>query len=368
MAKKRSSYRGCLLGTAVGDLMGYTVNSHSLEEIRTDYGPSGLLGYNPPNGYAEITSHTQLAAFTANGLLRGLTLGRYKGTMSPYINYIAQSHWEWASSQEIMGRPTKTVCWLFHEKSICHRHCLDTRMKELILRKQFRTPEEPGNPMATPTSLCAALGVALFHDPDNMEQTETDRLGLEAVALTHGSPLAFLTGAAVAHLVSTLLANPKADMDELVQQTMDALREQFEREYAPQVNQICALVKQAMALSREYTVAPVDAMERLRCENAPQVLAGALYAVLTAGDDLDLALITAVNHSGASAAVGALVGAILGTRLGAEALPEFYLECLECRDVLKELADDLYQGCPIEKGDIFFDGDWESKYRFGKRG
>ena len=86
MAKKRSSYRGCLLGLAVGDAMGYTVNSHSLAEIQEDYGPNGLQGYDPVNGYAEVTSCTQLAAFTANGLLYGLTIGRSKGTMSPFIN------------------------------------------------------------------------------------------------------------------------------------------------------------------------------------------------------------------------------------------------------------------------------------------
>ena len=45
MAVKRTSYRGCLLGLAVGDAMGYTVDSRSWQEIREDYGPNGLLGY-----------------------------------------------------------------------------------------------------------------------------------------------------------------------------------------------------------------------------------------------------------------------------------------------------------------------------------
>ena len=62
-----------------------------------------------------------------------------------------------------------------------------------------------------------------------------------------------------------------------------------------------------------------------------------------------------------------LVGAILGARLGMEALPEFYLECLDCREELRELADDLCHGCPIEKGDVFFDDDWDSKYCHGRR-
>ena len=366
MAKKRDAYRGCLLGLAVGDAMGYTVNSHSLAEIREDYGPNGLQGYDPVNGYADVTSYTQLAAFTANGLLYGLTQGRQKGTMSPFINYIARSHWEWASSQAMMDRPARTICWLFREKALCRRHCVDTRMKEIILRKQFGTPEERLNPISTPSTLTAAVAVGTFYDPDNMDQREIDRLGAEAVALTHGDPLTFLPGAVIAHLTAAVLRST-APLEILVEQALEAFRAQFDHEYHRYVSQIINQVHIAMDLSRDYTLPMVDAMERLQCRNGAQVLAGTVYALLAGQEDFDTSLIIAVNHSGASAAVGALVGAILGARLGVDALPEFYLECLECRDVLQELADDLCQGCPIEANDVFFDDDWDSKYCHGRR-
>ena len=77
-------------------------------------------------------------------------------------------------------------------------------------------------------------------------------------------------------------------------------------------------------------------------------------------------MIAAVNHSGCSAAVACLTGAILGARLGAQALPEFYLECLEPALMLVELADDLVQGCPMVKGNKLFDGDWDRKYLHGE--
>lgn len=366
MAKKRSAYRGCLLGLAVGDAMGYTVNSHTLAEIQEDYGPNGLQGYDPVNGYADVTSYTQLAAFTANGLLYGLTQGRQKGAMSPFINYIARSHWEWASSQAMMDRPSRTVCWVFKEKSLCRRHCVDTRMKEIILRRQFGTPEERLNLMTTPSTLTSAVAVGMFYEPENMDRQEIDRLGMEAVALTHGDPQTFLPGAVITHLVSSVL-RASAPLEQLVEQALEAFRAQFDREYHRQVSQILSLVHQAMDLSRNYSIPVVDAMERLQCRTGAQVLAGAVYALLAGEEDFDNSLIIAVNHSGASAAVGALVGAVLGARLGVDALPEFYLECLECRDVLQELADDLCQGCPIEKNDVFFDDDWDSKYCHGRR-
>ena len=46
-------------------------------------------------------------------------------------------------------------------------------------------------------------------------------------------------------------------------------------------------------------------------------------------------------------------------------LPEFYLECLESAETLRELADDLYHGCPMEQGNKLFDLDWDYKYLNG---
>jgi hypothetical protein len=53
------------------------------------------------------------------------------------------------------------------------------------------------------------------------------------------------------------------------------------------------------------------------------------------------------------------VGGILGAKLGAEALPEFYLETLECGDVLQTLAADLATGSPMSG---LFNDDWDHKY------
>ena len=118
MAISRSAYRGCLLGMAVGDAMGYTVDNRSWQEIQEDYGPNGLLGYDLVNGYADVTSYTQLAAFTCNGLLFGLTRGQMTGRMAPFIKYVALSSREWAASQRPWGRPSRSYCWLLDRKSV----------------------------------------------------------------------------------------------------------------------------------------------------------------------------------------------------------------------------------------------------------
>ena len=361
-----TSYRGCLLGLAVGDAMGYTVDSRSWREITEDYGPNGLLGYDLVNGYADVTSYTQLAAFTCNGLLLGLTRGQMLGKMAPFIKYIGLSSREWAVSQRPWGRPDKTFCWLLQQNELCRRHCMDTRMLETLVRGDMGALEDLKHNFAGPGSLTTAIGVGLFFDPQRMEQSEIDRLGAESVALTHGNPLAFISGAILAHIISRSLRHPNLPLKPIVVDAMESVREQFGHQYS-QTYEVCNLLRHAITFSEARNLSRLEVMERLKCENAAQVLAGAVYSCLTSIEDFDAAMITAVNHSGRSAAVGAIAGAILGTRLGEDALPEFYIECLEPAETLRELADDLYHGCPMEMGNKLFDLDWDRKYLHGGR-
>ena len=364
MAVNRSAYRGCLLGLAVGDAMGYSVDTKTWPQIQADYGPNGLLGYDLVNGYADVTSHTQLAVFTCNGLLLGLTRGQVYGKMAPYVRYAGLAQQEWAIGQRRYDQPQRNHCWVFRVPELRRRRCTDTRMVETLNRGKLGSLEEPVNKYDTPASIAAAAAVGLFADPNRLEPEEIDRLGAECVALTHGSPLAFLAGGAAAHLISRCLQEPDAPLTELVEEALASLDTCFGREYA-QTGDVIALVRQAMAMTREDTLLPVDAMERLKCDTGAEVLAGAVYAALICQRDFDNAMIAAVNHSGRSAAVGCLTGAILGARMGEEALPEFYLECLEIAPVLREMADDLVQGCPMTRGSRMFDADWDQKYLHG---
>lgn len=364
MAISQSTYRGCLLGMAVGDAMGNTVDNRSWQEIREDYGPNGLLGYDLVNGYADVTSYTQLAAYTCNGLLFGLTRGQMTGKMAPFIKYIALAQCEWAGSQRAWGRPNRNYCWLARREEICRRHCMDTRMLETLNRRNLGTLETSSNNYTGPYSLTSAIGVGLFFHEDRMDQAEIDRLGAEAVALTQGGPGAFLTGAVLTHIISRLLWHPKASLKKIILESVEAMKEQFGHQYS-QAYDIGTLIRHAVTYAENPGIAPAEVMEKLGCDSAPQVLAGAVYASLVSQADFDRAMIVSVNHSGRSAAVGAITGAILGLRMGWETLPEFYLECLEPAQVLAELADDLYTGCPMEQGNKLFDLDWDYKYLNG---
>ncbi len=360
MGDKKNTVRGCLLGLAVGDAMGYTVDAKTLEEICRDYGPNGLLGYDLVNGYADVTSYTQLAAFAANGLLLGLTRGQLRGIMAPPVRYIGLALREWSRSQHYCEQE-KNYCWLSTVPELKRRRCMDTWMLSTLSRESLGTMEEPVNRSDHPAALTQAVPIALLGKDLSLSEEELLRLGAEAVALTHGSPDAFLCGAALTCALGRVLRGDRPDPESLCRSVLETAQLQFGREYS-QTGKLWELAQMALTLAASEDISQMDAMERLGCRTAPEVLAGVLYACITCRGDFDAAMITAVNHSGRSAAVGAITGAILGAVLGQEALPEFYLESLEPAQTLLELADDLAHGCPMTAGSNLFDDDWDRKY------
>ncbi len=360
MDKKQNKFRGCLLGLAVGDAMGYTVDSKSLQEICEDYGPNGLLGYDLVNGYADVTSYTQLAAFAANGLLLGMTQRQTRGKMAPPLAYIALAIREWSRSQHYCEQE-RNHCWLSTVPSLKRRRCADTWMLSTLSKEKLGSLEEPVNFSDHPAALTEAIPIALLGEHLQMPVPELSRLGAQAVALTHGNPESFLSGALLTHVLCRLLENGADDPHTLVQESLNQLQLQFGQQYS-QTIKFFELFQLATTLAGSASVTQMEAMEQLRCQSPAEVLAGSLYACLTCHGDFDAAMITSVNHSGRSAAVGAITGAVLGCLLGENALPEFYLESLEATACLQELADDMIHGCPLVSGSNMFDDDWDRKY------
>lgn len=362
METNPASYRGCLLGLAVGDAMGATVDSKSYAKICETYGPAGLLGYDLVNGFASISSYTQVAGFVCNGLLLSIARGQVGNTAT--MRSVVQAMKEWARVQHLPRDPEKRNCWLSQVTAFRQRRCMDARTLDAVTRDVLGTPERPANQAEGPGSLTGAIPAGLFFHPQRMQFHEIGALGAQTVALTHGDPMAFLSGATIAYIIAALIHDPRGDLEEHFRQAAQAVHRQFGGQF-PQAQALCELLEQAVALSRQPEIPCWQAMEQLGCNSAVQVLAGAVYAVLAGGEDFDAATIIAVNHSGKSAAVGAVTGAILGAKLGEDALPEFYLECLEAAPVLRELATDLYNACPKGLRTRLFDDEWDRKYTQG---
>ena len=81
--KDIDKYRGCLIGGAVGDALGYPVEFMSAASIRGKYGENGITGYELYDGCARISDDTQMTLFTATGILLGETRGCVRGIAGP---------------------------------------------------------------------------------------------------------------------------------------------------------------------------------------------------------------------------------------------------------------------------------------------
>ena len=360
--EKRSIFRGAMLGLAVGDAMGNGIDRCTLEDICMTYGPNGLLGYDLINGCAEVTSYTQLAAFCANGILLGLTRGKLGGDMTLLTRYIGLALREWSRSQHF-SEAERNFCWLSTVPELKRRRCMDTRLLDALSRN-LGTVDNPAYRSNSPSSLTAVIPLALMAQEWDLTQEQIDRMGAEVVALTHGEPEAFLSGAALTHLIGCLYQDPEMPLQDALQDTIDSVQSQFGRSFG-QTTRIWELLQYAQILAASDKFTQMEAMERLRCRTASEVLSGVAYALSTCHEDFDTAIITAINHSGHSAAVGAITGGILGMKMGDNALPDFYLESLEATSLLGELAADMVQGGPGEALSRVFDDDWDRKYLHG---
>ena len=353
MEKRLSQCRGCLLGLAVGDAMGHTVDAKTWEEIQEDYGPNGLLGYDLVNGCAAASAYTQVAAFVSNGLLLGVSRGK-----EHYLRYISLSLREWARAQHFPRDPEKSWCWVAKVPQMRGRKSKDSRMLDALRLETVGTMEKPVNRASSTGSLPGAVVVGLACNNRGMERKLAPMLGAQTVALTHGNVETFLCGSVLAECIASILEDRTISLQQHFEKAVETMHTQFAEQFE-QAGELAESLRDVIRKLDGSEENPQEVMEHLACDTAQQCLAAAMYACLTCQGDFDSAMIISVNHSGRSAGVASLTGAILGAYLGAEALPDFYLECLEPAGVLEVLASDLALCSPTSG---LFDDDWDHKY------
>lgn len=363
MTRKQDQIRGAFLGAAAGDALGLGIQELSWEEIQEQYGPGGMQGYDTPFGYALVSAHTQMALFTANGLLYGQTRGRLRGVMAPYTGYLHLFYKDWLATQTYSAaRPQgKHYAWLCHVPELYARRLPDRTTLLALGSSRMGTMTEPASRSAGAAGLARTFPIGLYMSPRDMSRRETALLGAEAAALTHGDPMGFLPAAYLAELMNRLLFDKPQGFRSALHETMASAQKQFGESHPRAVAAITAALTKAEELADGPMEVP-EAVALLKPDCACGVLATSAFACLRFPGDFERGIVAAVNHSYDSTATGTVTGALMGTMLGTEGIPEFYLEPLELRQVMLTLADDLFQGCPVSRDRRLFDNLWNSKY------
>lgn len=373
METLKHKIEGCLVGGAVGDALGYTVEFASLDNIRTTFGESGITRYTlNRNGKAEISDDTQMTLFTANGLLFGITRGYTRGIMGNPVNYISQAYVEWLETQDGHIRPdTFHSCWIRDIKELNANRAPGTTCLKAVAK--LRKQEEVDNNSKGCGGVMRVAPIALFAASQNQLRglgwslEDVDSLGGEVAELTHKHPLGFLPAALLTHLVYELVISENITIAFFKQTLKEAFQylQKIYGEFYTDIRYLQDLIDQAVELV-DSGLEDTEAISRIgEGWVGEETLAIAIYCSLKYMDDFEKAIIASVNHSGDSDSTGSVTGNIMGAIVGYDAIPSHYTEQLELRELILSIADDLYSGCIISEFgtvDTPEKKQWEQRY------
>lgn len=333
--------RACLLGGAIGDALGAPVEVRTLAEIQRDYGEAGITTFDDAYGVrGAITDDTQMTLFTAEGVLRGLTHWWHGGSDAPAV-IARRSYLRWAATQEPAepGAPRGTTP--LDDPRLAVQRAPGTTC--LTALRPGATPERrvfARNDSKGCGTVMRVAPVGLLLEP-----SAAFTRGCDVSRITHGHPVGWLAGGAMASLVAHLVrGEPLAHAVTKVGERLLAAK-----------GQARAGAHVARALSTGHAVgsmcgpdlAPAQ-IERLGGGwVAEEALAIAVACAAASPGDFATAVRLAVNHSGLS--TGSMTGQLAGLLVGLEGIPVEWHRQVELGDLVTAVADDLAFGGPGER-------------------
>lgn len=343
-ARLRSRFLGCLLGGATGDALGAPIENARLAEIRRRYGPNGLDHYVPAfGGLGRITDDTQMTLFTAEGLIRAWVRDRLKG-ISSYSGVTAHAYLRWLRTQGVTPLRAHLVFgaeepgWLIqHEALHSARSPGNTCLAALRDMTSLGAPAENDSKGCGAVMRMAPMGLFARSLGLSREPQRVFDAAVEIAAITHGHPTGQLPAGVFAVLILKILDGLR--LPDALRVAIDLLCKQRGHEET-----LAALaLAQRLATSEEASdMAPHVAIARIgQGWVADEALAIAVYCALKA-TDFKQGVVAAVNHDGDSDSTGSIAGNLLGTIHGVEAIPAPWLEQLELRETIAEIASDLF--------------------------
>lgn len=336
MSKRRDQqhFRGCLIGGAIGDALGWPVEFLSRAQIREKYGPAGITDLVPGStDQAEITDDTQMTLFTAEGLLRAENRIRDLG-FCDLPSVVRGAYLRWLHTQGYPKMWENVVPydgWLIGVKGLHARRAPGNSCLSALLSSETGTVDHPINNSKGSGGVMRVAPVGLF-----CIKAKAFAIGCQCAALTHGHPSGYLSAGVLAHIIAGIIEGQ--DLETAISDAMQPLKECQGQEECQQA------VLAAMELARSNKE-PSQAISLLgEGWVAEEALAISIYCALRHRDNFRQALIAAVNHDGDSDTTGAITGSILGAYLGIEAIPAPWVARVEMAEVVIQIADDLLVG------------------------
>jgi ADP-ribosylglycohydrolase len=172
--------------------------------------------------------------------------------------------------------------------------------------------------------------------PVGLVSDQPFNLAVAVGALTHGHPTGYLAAGCLAQIIWSIARDTPLPV--AIDSALEKLRTHPGHE---ETSRACEL---AVALADSAPAAP-ETIEQIGAGwVAEEALAIALFSALAA-ESFEHGVRLAVNHGGDSDSTGAIAGNLLGLLHGRAALPSQWLNFLELRQEIEQVATDLYDAC-----------------------
>ena len=326
MNNRYQKIAGSLIGGAIGDALGFQI------EFKRNIKEREITKF---HGIGNISDDTQMTLFTANALLWRNTQLHLKGIEIPTIQAIYYGYLDWLETQMNYKQNIHSISWIKNIPELHDRRAPGNTCICALSSGKMGTIDTPINNSKGCGTVMRIAPIGLY--ADTSEQAAI--LAAEASAITHGHPLGIIPSFVMASMIHILL-NENESINNALNKAIEELKKyhQFNKE---DVEILLNLINKAVTLSKENK-SDLEAIKEIgEGWVAEEAFAIALYACLKYQNSFEDAVICAVNHDGDSDSTGAIAGNIIGTSLGIKSIPDDYINHLELKDIILEIAHDL---------------------------
>ena len=342
MTDKRTigHFKGCLLGGALGDALGAPVERMTLDEIRRAFGSSGVTEFHPIyERRGAITDDTQMTLFTTEGLILSQVRRDYQennGVVTAVYHALLRWLYTQDTSKQHQLIRTFGSCSIVDGILTGYHELFSNRgpgktCLTALRSGQMGTMTHPINDRKGCGGLMRIAPVGLAYE----DAEKAFDLAAQCAAITHGHPTGYLSAGFLAALISIIGTGQSLE-------TAITLSTDILKGYAGHGECLNA-IDQARSLAASAQPSPETIETMGEGWVAEETLAISLYCALIHGNDFRKGVLLAVNHSGDSDSTGAVFGQISGAMIGLQALPEDLLMDLELKEVIEEMAEDLFE-------------------------
>lgn len=348
--KKR--IKGSLLGGAIGDALGYQI------EFKRGIKEKEISRF---NGKGIISDDTQMTLFTANALIWRETRRSMRGIAMLPVDAIYLGYKDWLDTQN-NTKGENSISWIKEIQELNIPRAPGNTCISALSSGKKGTIEEPINNSKGCGTVMRVAPIGLYMSNEII----AGKIAAEASAITHGHPLGIIPSYVLASMLN-LIVYKELDILSALKSSIDNLLNNYNIFNKSDIDYFIELMDKAIKLSSSNLSDQEAIYELGEGWVAEEALAIAIYSCLKYRNNFEDAVVCAINHDGDSDSTGAIAGNIIGAFLGEESIPDYYLNGLELKDLIIEIADDLATPIPISEYSDNKDEYWMSKYVYCHR-